>query len=165
MNKALGIILITGALSFGSAWYVQDLRMENQLSNQATEYQKAKDKSIADLEAKLSKQERASKDTEEVYKDVIKRLEYENTIQNDRNIALIDSVSRLRQQERDLRSRIDTLSEQAIRGYAIAATEAVTELSEALRDEQLAHQETSRKAEQFYLGWKALNEAWPRNGE
>ena len=165
MNKALVIILITGALSFGSAWYVQSLRMENQLASQATEYQRAKDKSIEQLEAKLAKQENTSRENEVEYKDAIRRLEYENTTQNERNIALINSVSRMRQQERDLRSRIDTLSEQAIRGYAIAATEAVTELSEALRDEQLAHQETSRKAEQIYLGWKALNEAWPRNGE
>ena len=79
MTKALGIILITCALSFGSAWYVQDLRMENQLSNQATEYQKAKDKSIEQLEAKLAKQEKTSRENEVEYKDAIRRLDYENT--------------------------------------------------------------------------------------
>ena len=49
---------------------------------------------------------------------------------------------------------------EAKREYAVAATEAFREVSEALAAEQRAHQETSAEAERYWLGWRALDRAW-----
>lgn len=112
-------------------------------------------------EDRFNKRIKLTRETEDAYKNQISELESKVLVLGNLNSDLDRTLDRMRNNERDLRSRLDKLSAEAKREYAVAATEAFREVSEALRDEQLAHQETSRKADEYYSAWRALDDSWP----
>lgn len=111
-------------------------------------------------EDRLNERVKLAKETEDGYKNQVSELESKVLALGDLNSDLDRTLDRLRINERDLRSRLDKLSAEAEREYAVAATEAFREVSEALATEQRAHQETSAEAERYWLGWRALDRAW-----
>lgn len=133
---------------------------ETKISKQEITHKNALESQRQAAEDRFNERVKLAKETEDEYKNQVSELESKVLALGDLNSDLDRTLDRLRINERDLRSRLDTLSAQAKREYAVAATEAFREISEALRDEQLAHQETSRKADEYYFAWRALDRSW-----
>ena len=133
---------------------------ETKLSKQEITYKNAIESQRQAAENRFNERVKLTKETEYGYKSKISELESKVLVLGDLNSDLDRTLDRLRINERDLRSRLDKLSAEAEREYAVAATEAFREVSEALAVEQRAHQETSAEAERYWLGWRALDTAW-----
>lgn len=133
---------------------------ETKISKQEIAHKNVLESQRQAAEDRFNERVKLTKEIEDVYKNQISELESKVLALGDLNSDLDRTLDRLRVNERDLRSRLNKLSAEAKREYAVAATEAFREISEALRDEQLAHQETSRKADEYYFAWRALDRSW-----
>ena len=133
---------------------------ETKISKQEIAHKDALESQRQAAEDRFNERVKLAKETEDGYKNQVSELESKVLALGDINSDLDRTLNRLRINERDLRSRLDKLSAEAKREYAIAATEAFREVSEALAVEQRSHQETSAEAERYWLGWRALDTAW-----
>lgn len=133
---------------------------ENKLSNQEIAYKDSLEKQRQAAEDRFNERVKLAKETEDGYKYKVTELESKVRALDSINSDLDNTIIGLRKSERDLRTRFDKLSSEAKREYALGATEAFREVSEALAIEQRAHQETSAEAERYWLGWDALDKSW-----
>ena len=133
---------------------------ETKISKQEIAHKDAVESQRQAAEDRFNERVKLAKETEDGYKNQVSELESKVLALGDLNSDLDRTLNRLRINERDLRSRLNKLSSEAKREYAVAATEAFREVSEALAVEQRAHQETSAEAERYWLGWRALDRAW-----
>lgn len=133
---------------------------ETKLSKQEIAYRDSSEKQRLAAEVRFNQRVLLAKETEDGYKNKVSELESKVRDLGSLNSDLDRTIDGLRKSERDLRTRFDKLSAEAKREYAIGATEAFREVSEALAIEQRAHQETSAEAERYWLGWDALNKSW-----
>lgn len=161
MKKYIYLLLVAVLVSFGSAWKAQEWRYDAKLLNQEKLFydtqkvvQEKHLETIKELNLDSKKQSDWFQSELGRIQDDYKKLETANT-------ELSASIGRLRDTEVQLRARIRTLPNETIRDYALSASTALREITEALRDEQLAHQETSRKADEYHSAWRALDQAWP----
>lgn len=161
MENYLYVLLFSVLVSFGGAWQIQDWRYDAKLLSQEKLFTDAQRvvqekhlETLKELNTDSKKQSDWFQTELERIQDDYKKLETANT-------ELSVSIGRLRDTEVQLRARIRTLPNETIRDYALSASTALTEITEALRGEQLAHQETSRKADEYHSAWKALDQAWP----
>lgn len=161
MRNLLITGLITGVLSFGSAWQIQIWRYDAKLLNQEKLFSDAQ-KVVQEKHLETVKELNTdSKKQSDWFQSELGRIQDEYKKLETANTELSASIGRLRDTEVQLRARIRTLPNETIRDYALSASTALREITEALRDEQLAHQETSRKADEYHSAWRALDQAWP----
>lgn len=162
LKLKLVILAISLLFSFGSAWFIQSWRYDLKLTKQELDYLDAQ-RIVQEKhrEALITQQNISDKEHERYKKDVndLQKLFDKAIADNSKHVVVIDG---LRKQQEDLRTRIDTVSDEALRKYAVESSRALTEISDALREEQLAHQDTSRKADEYYSAWKALDSSWPK---
>lgn len=159
--KTLLTWLVVVCCSIGLGWVTNGWRYETKLSEQETAHVKTLNSMRDVKDALFAKQKDLSERKENDYRKEIGELESKLELANTSDANLNSIIDRLRNQERNLYTRLNNLSCEATRKYAEQASTAHREVSEALRDEQQAHTITSGKADSYYLGWKALDEAWP----
>lgn len=159
-KKTLLTWLVVVSCFFGLGWKINGWRYETKLSNQETSHLEILTEMRHAKDAIFEEQKRLSGIKENEYKQEIGELESKLELASATDANLNSIIDRLRNQERNLYTRLNNLSCEATRKYAEQASTAHRELSEALRDEQQAHTITSGKADSYYLGWKALDSAW-----
>lgn len=162
MKKYLYILLIAILVSFGSAWQIQNWRYDAKLLSQEKAYVDAQRLVQEKHRDTLNEMNKTSKEKSDWFQKELERINDAYTKLETANSELSVSIDRMRDTEIQLRTRIRTLPDETIRDYALSASTAFREVSEALRDEQLAHQETSRKADEYHSAWRALDQAWPK---
>lgn len=133
---------------------------ETKLSKQEITYKNLLEAQRKEAEVRFNQRVKLAKETEDGYKNQIHELVSKVQSLDSLNNDLDRTIDGMRKSERDLLSRLNKLSSETNREYAIAATEAFREVSEALAREQRSHQETSRKADEYYYAWRALDQSW-----
>ena len=161
MRNLLAILGISVALSFSTAWVAQTWRYEAKLKDQELSFIKQQEiiqKVHLDTlnELNLNTSNKVSNYTNQLKEINVKYQELMRT-----NSSMRDDINRLRNNEKQLYSRISTLPNETIRNYALSASTAVTELSGALGEEQLAHQETFRELESCIAALNLFDKSWP----
>lgn len=155
------ILLVAVFSSFLASWGIQTNRYEAKLLKQEIAFRDAQ-KILQENHLETLKYQQGISNTEtQKYKDEVLKLHEQIKEAEVLNLEHTSVIDGLRKQQDYLRTRIRTVSDEAVREYAAGASTALTEISEALRDEQLAHQETSRKADEYYSAWRALDRSWP----
>lgn len=155
----IGLLVVVFSLLGLGNWGLIN-HYETKLSKQEITYKNLLEAQRKEAEYRFIQRVQLAKETEDGYKNQISELESKVLVLGDLNSDLDRTLNRMRINEKDLRSRLNKLSAEAKREYAVAATEAFREVSEALAAEQRAHQETSAEAERYWLGWRALDNAW-----
>ena len=155
----IGLLVVVFSL-FGLGTWGLINHYETKLSKQEITYKNLLEAQRKEAEDRFIQRVQLAKETEDGYKNQIHELVSKVQSLDSLNSDLDRTIDGMRKSERDLRTRLNKLSSETEREYAIAATEAFREVSEALAEEQRAHQETSAEAERYWLGWKALDNAW-----
>lgn len=160
--KALLILLLVAVFcSFTAGFVINGWRYQAKVDKLKTAYaSQASEVSEKNLRA-IEAQQKVNDDNTEIYKARLQQLESQVDSLNSSNASAGITISRLRSEANGLRARLSSVSTEAINEYAVACSRAVAEISGALVEEQLAHQETSRRADEYYSAWELLDSSWP----
>lgn len=157
----LGFILVAVLCSFCSGFVINGWRYETKLSELRTEYATQARDAYEQNQRAVEAQQKVNRDNTEIYQARLQQLESQVVALDSSNTAARSTIDGLRREASGLRARLSGVSTEAVSEYAVACSRAVAEISGALVEEQLAHQETSRRADSYYSAWELLDTSWP----
>lgn len=160
-RSLLGFILVAVLCSFCSGFVINGWRYETKLSELRTEHATQTRDAYEESLRAIDAQQKVNRDNTEIYQARLQQLESQVVALGSSNAVARSTIDGLRREASGLRARLSSVSTEAINEYAVSCSRAVAEISGALVEEQLAHQETSRRADEYYSAWELLDTSWP----